>query len=209
MPFAASWSKALRTRSFQSDFALFLVPALGIVSFLPFYFQYLESRKGIEIPDPFLALFDPLEISGIINLFTYAGGLGGFVFVLRKPEWLLMALKMYVWMMGMRLICLYLVPLEPPGLIIPLKDVFLDRFFYSGKPCLKDLFFSGHTATVLIFAFVAKARNTRLLFIFLTTGTGVSLLAQHVHYTVDVVAAPVFVWIASKLSRFGFYVESN
>ncbi len=97
--------------------------------------------------------------------------------------------------------CMYLVPLEAPLAIIPLQDELIESLFYSGRRNLKDLFFSGHTATLFVFSYCFT--NLKLKWLYLTGGVivGILLLLQHVHYSIDVMAAPVFTYYAVAFQR--------
>ena len=102
----------------------------------------------------------------------------------------------------MRTISIYLVPLEPPIGMILLKDPVTIIFMStpSGGYIVKDLFFSGHVSTVVLFFIVAVNRNVKALLLLLAFLIGTFILVQHVHYTIDVVAAPFFSFLAFKLS---------
>ena len=74
-------------------------------------------------------------------------------------------------------------PLDPPNDIIVLQDPFLQLFIYNEvHPNTKDLFFSGHTATVFIFMLLLWNRlQFKLIFGCLTILMAALLLFQHCH----------------------------
>jgi len=114
-----------------------------------------------------------------------------------------------------RIVVMYLVPLEPPVDCIPLRDELLRHTTYGDKVLTKDLFFSGHTASaVLLFHLVQDKWKSRF-FLLMSVVIGAMVIIQHVHYTIDVIAAYFFAhlayrsgcWIADKgtmVSRFVF-----
>lgn len=194
------WKKELEKRPFRNSFLLTLPFVIGIVSILPAYFTYLENRQGFVMYDPVLSLFAPVDVSIFTFSITYLAGMLGLYYSLQEPSTFLRVAQTYVLMMSMRLICLYVVTLNPPASIIPLKDVFLSTFFYSGKEYNNDLFFSGHTATIFVFALCATHKKWKWYFAISALLIGAGVLIQHVHYTIDVIAAPVFAWMAWKTS---------
>ena len=90
-------------------------------------------------------------------------------------------------------------PQSPPG-FVPLADTFTQLFYPGTEPFEKDLFFSGHTATLWLMALIATTRAGRLWSGFATLAVGVLVIVQHAHYTIDVIAAPLFAWLAWRLS---------
>jgi membrane-associated phospholipid phosphatase len=181
---------------------LFTLLSIAVVLFSFLHFlTYNENRIGFVFNDPILSQFTPINVSTITFITTYAFGLSGLIIALQKPEVFIKLLQAYTIMTILRIICLYLVPLEPPVNIIPLKDIFLESSFYSGRENLKDLFFSGHTATVCLFAFGFENKKLRLIFGIGTIAVALLILAQHVHYSIDVIAAPIVSFIAVQLQQ--------
>lgn len=95
---------------------------------------------------------------------------------------------------------LYLVVLEPPVNIIPLADPLLEATFYRGSTLLKDLFFSGHTANIILIGLLADQIFVKRIMIIIAGIVGILLMLQHVHYSIDVLAAPFFAVFTYKLS---------
>jgi membrane-associated phospholipid phosphatase len=93
--------------------------------------------------------------------------------------------------------------------IIPLKDILLQFSFYSGRENLKDLFFSGHTATLLLFGFLFHVRTLKMIFFSGAIVVGALLMIQHVHYSIDVVAAPFAAWVSVKASEKLFFKKEK
>ena len=89
--------------------------------------------------------------------------------------------------------CIGLISLNPPAGLIPLADP-LTNLFYGLHYITHDLFFSGHTATVCLIFFCLKAEWTSDFTGFASVLLGFLLLIQHVHYTIDILAAPVFTY---------------
>ena len=177
-----------------------LTLAIVLFSFLHFL-TFNETRIGFVFNDPILSRFEPINVSTITFITTYGFGLTGLVIATQHPIVFIQLIQAYTIMTIIRITCLYLVPLEPPVHIIPLKDIFLESSFYSGRENLKDLFFSGHTATICLFAFGFKNKQLKWIFSIGTVIVAMLILLQHVHYSIDVIAAPIVSFIAFKLQQ--------
>lgn len=145
------------------------------------------------LPDPVLALFPASDFTWLTFVIIYAGVLGGIGYLVRHPRHLLLAVQTYLLMILARIIGMSLMPLDPPPGMIALKDPFVE-FFGSGTTLTRDLFFSGHTATVFIVALAAPGRPAKIVFLVCTALVAACVLLQHVHYAIDVFAAPFFAY---------------
>lgn len=177
-----------------------LTLAIVLFSFLHFL-TFNETRIGFVFNDPILSRFEPINVSTITFITTYSFGLTGLVIATQHPIVFIQLIQAYTIMTIIRITCLYLVPLEPPVHIIPLKDIFLESSFYSGRENLKDLFFSGHTATICLFAFGFKNKQQKWIFSIGTVIVAMLILLQHVHYSIDVIAAPIVSFIAIRIQQ--------
>ncbi|MFM6943796.1 MAG: phosphatase PAP2-related protein [Bacteroidota bacterium] len=91
-------------------------------------------------------------------------------------------------------------PLNPPAHLIPLQDP-LSNYFYGTSFITKDLFYSGHTAIVLLIGFTSVNKWLKFIFIMLAIAIAFMVLSNHVHYTIDVLAAPFFVAFSIVVSK--------
>jgi hypothetical protein len=196
-----TWKSFLSERNKKK----YLIISFVLLTFtLFFFYQFLsfnESRSGFIFLDPILNAIGPVDVSFTIFLVTYSLSFFGIVIVSKKPELLIKLVQAYTLMTLLRMLSLYLLPLEPPFAIIPLKDVFLRLSFYAGRENVKDLFFSGHTATLFLFSFVFLEKKLKWLFTFGAVMVGMLLMLQHVHYSVDVFAAPIMSYLAVLVQR--------
>jgi len=118
----------------------------------------------------------------------------------KHPYIFLTFLWAYILLSVMRILSITLVPLNPPVGLIGLVDP-IGNFFYGEKFVTKDLFFSGHTSTVFLLYLCLPGKKDKKIALAVTILVGFLLLVQHVHYTLDVLGAFLFAWIAYWVAR--------
>jgi hypothetical protein len=160
-------------------FSTLIALALVLILFVNFL-TYIEKREGFVFNDPILKLFDPISLSRPIFIVTYFLAVLGVILSIRDPFLFISLIQAYTIMTAFRILSIYLVPLNPPLSVIP---------------------FSGHTATIFLFAFGLKKNHQRWLFTIGACVVGVLVLLQHVHYSIDVLAAPVFAFGAIFMQK--------
>lgn len=163
---------------------------------------YTETRNG-QIIEQWLSQYygAPINFSVPIFALTYLSVGYAIAATARKPLALFQLLTAYTFMQYIRVVTLLLVPLDPPAEILPLSDPFLELTFYNGRANLKDLFFSGHVATICIIALSIPGKIMKIVLWIVALAVGIMLVQQRVHYVADVAAAPLFAWIAVRLSK--------
>ena len=172
---------------------------LAVILFVfPNFLAFVEGRQGVVLADPILELFKPIDltwltfgliyISLIVSIFSFAA----------KPDILLLALQSYSLLVIFRMMVMYSAPLDAPERMILLNDP-LVQFLGSGEVLTKDLFFSGHTATLFLLFLVSDKKRLKIIFLMSTVLVGIAVLLQHVHYTIDVLAAPFFAYSSYKI----------
>lgn len=150
--------------------------------------------------DPVLNLFNAVELNYLIFGIIYGAILYGLYRLSSYPEILLSAIQTYVLMVFFRMAVMYVVPLEQPAGVIDLKDP-LVFIFGTGQKITKDLFFSGHTATLFILFLNAPLNKLKYLFLVCTIIVGTCVLIQKAHYTIDVLAAPAFAYCSYSIIK--------
>lgn len=181
---------------FQSSRArwllLFSILALGfIIFYLPLFYQnVITPKKGIIIHDVVLHALQPINFSIPIFTIIYFTILHTFLTNLSFPEKLLLGLSVYLAVSLIRMLAMYLITFEPPQDMILLVDPVTSRF-YPDAGFAKDLFFSGHVSTLTLMVLLENHRIIRWVKIVATAFVGVMLAWQHVHYTLDLIVAPV------------------
>jgi len=187
-------------RDFRDQFFVSLIASLIAFILMLVFLEYVETRNGIALDDPFLPVFSPTDLRWITFSLIYSGMLLGLVSLCLYPFSLLLALRTFVVMSLLRIACLYLLPLGPPPGMIPLADPFIQL---PGVPQVftRDLFFSWQIATLAILVFTAQWRDMRIIFSCVAVAVAVLLLLQHVHYTIDLVAAPCFAYVAYGFAK--------
>ncbi|MCK7528712.1 MAG: sphingomyelin synthase family protein [Ignavibacteriales bacterium] len=162
------------------------------------FLNYVEARKGVVLSDPILNLFNPIDLTWLTFALVYVSIVVAIVTLFKNPGRLLFAVQLYTLMVVVRIIAMYLLPLEPPAKMIILNDPFVE-FFGTGQTLTKDLFFSGHTATLFILFLVSEKKIIKITFLISTILVAIAVLLQHIHYTIDVFAAVFFTYTCYKI----------
>jgi hypothetical protein len=194
------WIDAWQSVAFRKKLLVGLFFVISILFTFPFFFQAIEKRHGIVMPDPVLQLLPPHNVSLAIFIIIWAISLLAVVRAARNPQMFLTFIWGYIILCMFRFLSITLVPLDPPQGLIGLTDP-ISNFFYGEKFVTRDLFFSGHTSTVFLLFFCFPGKIERKVALIGTICVALLLLIQHVHYTLDVVMAFPFTWIAFRISR--------
>ncbi len=194
------WQKALVTKSFRNKISISIVLLIGCAISAPIIFRYVQQRKGFVLNDYLLAQLPSFDLSNWIFTILYAMIILGVISIATSPYKFLLTLQAYILLTVFRFITLLLTPLEPPTNIIELHDPFVQHLFYQ-QSITKDLFFSGHTSLLVLLTLAVPNRNIYKVLLAGTFIIGFMLLIQHAHYTVDVLLAPGFAWLAFYASN--------
>lgn len=195
-----NWKEFLKSKRNKIELVITFALLSAVITGLTNFLNFVETRKGVVLPDPILNLFEPVDLTWIIFALIYISLITAIIFLAKKPAQLVFTIQVYTLMVAVRIIAMYLLPLEPPAKMIVLNDPFVE-YFGTGQILTKDLFFSGHTATLFILFLVFDKKVPRYLFLFLTILIAISVLLQHVHYTIDVFSALFFTYSCYKLLR--------
>jgi hypothetical protein len=195
------WLLAIKNSSFRLKLIIGVILLAIVLTLLPFFFQYIEHRQGYALNDVVVNALPATNVS--IPIFTMIWSMA-LLFMIRSvkdPQLFLLYLFGFLLLCICRMITLTLVPLNAPDGLIALTDP-LSNYFYGKKGFItKDLFFSGHTATLCLFFFCFRRKLDRIIALLCTIAVGFLVLVQHVHYTIDVVLAPVFTFLCFFLAK--------
>ncbi len=193
-----AWIDAWAERDFRRQALLTVAALIGVLTVMARFLTWVERRPGVVLPDPVLAAIPPRDVTWVTFALVYAGILTAVAVLLPYPRRLLLGLQAYAVMVLMRMAVMAVTPLEAPPGMVPLKDPLVE-LLGTGEVLTKDLFFSGHTSTAFLLALMAPGRATRALFLACTAAVAGCVLWQHVHYTVDVLVAPLFAFASCAL----------
>jgi len=199
-PILQRWRSALQVKSFRNKIIISGL-LIGVCAFIaPILFPFIQQREGPTLNDYLLLLLPAFDLSVWIFALLYILILLGVISLLQNPQYFLQALQAYIILTIMRFITMLLVPLNPPLNIIELNDPLVQEFLYQ-QSITKDLFFSGHTSILVLLGLFVT--NNRLKFTLLSGALFVALmlLVQHAHYTIDIIMAPLFSWLAFTLAK--------
>jgi len=192
------WGVKLSDKNFRLRFIFSVLIQIIVLYALAKFLPFNEQRAGFSFNDPFLNLFHPIELTWITFAMIYGALIVGLYILSFEPEKFVIAFQAYSLTAFFRLVTIFFLPLKAPQTIIPLTDPFIE-FFGGGETLFNDLFFSGHTSTMFLLYLTGTSIKSRRVFLILTLLVGLSVLMQHVHYTIDVLAAPFFAFTCFKI----------
>jgi PAP2 superfamily C-terminal len=187
------WKTVLQSSDFQKKLWGGIVALVIIFSFFPWFFQAIEKRHGFLLSDWVLNRIPVHDESIPIFILIWLAALLILVRFIQDPEIFLCFLWGYNLLCISRIITISIVPLDPPRGLVELTDR-LANAFYGPKFITRDLFYSGHTASVFLIFLCLRKKADRIFALSAAIIVGVLLMIQHVHYTIDVLAAPLFAY---------------
>jgi len=188
-----NWKEFLKEKRNRFELVITLFLLAVVLTSLANFLNYVEARKGVLLPDPLLNLFNPIDLTWLTFALIYVSLIVAIATLSKNPKRLLFAVQLYTLMVAVRILAMYLLPLQPPEKMIILNDPLVE-FFGTGQTLTKDLFFSGHTATLLILFLVSEKKIIKTVFLISTVTVAIAVLLQHVHYSIDVLAAVFFTY---------------
>ncbi|MER3471218.1 MAG: hypothetical protein C4330_07765 [Chitinophagaceae bacterium] len=200
------WNIAWKNKAYRIRIIVGIFLMIAVLAALPHFFQHIEKRDGFVLNDFVLDHLGPADISIPLFVILWFMALLFAVRCFKSPAIFTIFLYSYFIVTISRLLTISLVPLNPPHGLIPLIDPISNQFY--GKSFItKDLFYSGHTSSAYLMFLCFRRKIDKFVGIFCTIAVGFLVLMQHVHYTIDVLAAPVATslcyWIGKKLATVG------
>ena len=193
------WFGAWKISSFKRKLGVGLVILAGILTAFPSFFNAIEARRGVQFEDLILERIPPHNMSVAVFFLIWSACLILIIRIYRDPMMLLVTLWAYNGVTLVRMTSIGLISLNPPTGLIPLADPITNQF-YGAHYITHDLFFSGHVTTVFLIFLCLKKKSDRIYVLAASVLLGILLLVQHVHYTIDVLAAPVFTYGVYRLA---------
>jgi membrane-associated phospholipid phosphatase len=180
------------------------VLAIVFLTFVIFLFNrfldWNESREGIIFNDPFFVYFTGMDLSIYITTIIYSS-IGFYVFYFRnEPVKLSRVAIGYAYIVLLRMVTIYFVPLYCDADAVKLEDPFLNNIVYPNNYVARDLFFSGHAAMMFMLFWGFSHGTLKLIYFISALLVSIMLVLQKVHFSIDVIAAPFFSWIALRLA---------
>lgn len=195
-----NWKTFFKNKSSRTEFIITVIALISVMTVFAQFLLFVEQRHGVTLNDPILNLFNPIDLTWFTFSLIYLSLILFLINRIKKPQTLMIALQTYGLMVLFRFIAMYLTPFNAPQNIIVLNDPFV-QMFGEGDILTKDLFFSGHTGTLFLLVLLVENRTLKTFFVIATILVGSAVLLQHVHYSVDVFAAPFIAYGSYRIIK--------
>ena len=182
----------------------FILLALAVI--FQFYASaYVDRTPSNSVGDLFLSILPVLNLNFIIvegALITIAFSI---ILILAKPQYILFALKAAAIFIATRAVFVSVTHIGIyPGQVGPDPTGIFDHI-YTGLGLEAGFFFSGHTGLPFLMALIFwDERFWRYAYLVISIVFGIAVLFAHVHYSIDVLAAPYMAYGIFKMSQYFF-----
>ncbi len=197
-----NWIDAWNHKAFRMNFIFGLVLLTIAMIFTSFFFNHIQDNKeGVVLNDWLLQRLPAMDVSAYIVILMFSAAC---LFAFRgipNPNMLITFLFAMILQLTLRMITISITGFMAPVGLIVLRDP-MGSMLYQNRFITRDLFYSGHTALLCLFYLCSFKKPDRFYLLFVAVSVAILLLIQHVHYTLDVVCAPIFAfacfWTAKK-----------
>jgi len=204
-PLKDNWKITWQSRYKRYQVIIGTAIMFAIISTLPFFFGYIQKRKGAVLNDWLLAHIPAHNVSVFIFAIIWGMVLLIVIRAIKTPSIYITYCWTLVFVCLVRFVTISVVALDPPIGLIPLIDPLNNAFYGHNAAITKDLFFSGHTTTMVLIYLCLQKRRDKIIALVAAFAVACLLLVQHIHYTIDILAAPVVVYPCYRLTRYLFY----
>lgn len=190
-----------RRRSLMVGIFIF---ALAII--FQFYASAYSSRvASTAVHDLFLDNLPVFNLNAIIVEGALTAIVFTLIFILYKPSYLIFTLKSAAIFIATRAVFISVTHLGIyPGQAGPDPTGFADRI-YTGLGLEGGFFFSGHVGLTFLMALILwDKKSWRYVYIIMAVVFAVSVILAHIHYSIDVLAAPFMTYAIFKISQYFF-----
>jgi hypothetical protein len=198
-----SWKETFSSQVKRSALIGGFILIIAIIYILPIFFARIEKRNGVVLHDLVLAAIPAHNVSVLIFSIIWGMALLTIYRGIYSPTMCLTYVWTLIFICIARIISISFVPLNPPVGLISLTDP-LTGFFYGRANITKDLFFSGHVSMLTLIFLCLEKRSDKIIAFFATIVLAILLLVQHIHYTIDILAAPFIVYSLFRLTQYIF-----
>ncbi|MFY7965421.1 MAG: phosphatase PAP2-related protein [Chitinophagaceae bacterium] len=201
---SARWSNSWNNAEFKKKLIIGLFLLAILLATFPLFFDAIERRDGHQINDWLLNKLPAVNLSYPIFGIIWFCAILTITQAIKNPNFFLLFMWGFILLSLSRIVSITVVAFNPPQNLVPLKDPLTD-IFYGGKLITKDLFYSGHTSTMFLMYLCLEKNWHKTITLLASILIGTMVLFQHVHYAIDVVAAPFFTywvyWFAKKIVK--------
>lgn len=196
------WRIAWAVPGFSTRLLVAVFVFIAILITFPYFFSFIESRKGYQMPDPVLDAIPAMDFSPITFAIIWLVSLWFLIRMIQQPSIAVIGIIAINLIFLTRMVTILLLPLEPPPGLVELKDP-ISNYFYGEEHSFitRDLFFSGHTSTQIMIGLILPGKKEKWLAFAGATIVAILVLVQHIHYTIDVLGALLFTWFLYLLAR--------
>lgn len=208
-----TWTELIRSARGRWATAFCVLIVFLMIGYMPTYYQeVILPKPGVLLSDPVLNLFTPVDWSTTVFVILAIAIAQTFIAYAGSPTIFLTALLTFCAVNVVRMITMYVFTLEPPADMILLIDPISANLVYPNQAFAKDLFFSGHVSTMMVLLLVERRKFWVILKLVGTVLMAIFLAWQHVHYTIDLLVAPLatyLVFLAVRSYIHGIPTENN
>ena len=187
----------------RSLYVAFFIVTLSLI------FQYYAGSYSAHVATQYVGdlLLDHLPIVNL-NFIIVEGALWTVLFsailVVAKPNYIIFSLKAVSVFLAIRAVFVAVTHLGIyPGQIVPGPGAF-DQF-YVALGLQTGYFFSAHTGMPFLMALIFwEEKVWRYVYLTASAVFGISVLLAHVHYSIDVLAAPLMTYSIFKFAEYMF-----